>query len=243
MNSAVILCGGLGTRLRPLLKDRPKALALVGGRPFLEYLLLQLKRYEINNVILAVRHCGEMIEAYFGSGDNLSLRLSYSYESEPLGTGGALKLAESLIHSEDFLVMNGDSFFNIDLKVLIRYHQKKKALVTIALAQVDNTQRYGTVEVDRKGRIVRFLEKMKGEQAGLINGGIYVFQRKVLELIPEGRPVSLEYEVFPKLIGKGFYGLPFQGYFVDIGVPEDYLRLQADPSRLLTAVNLKEKEG
>ena len=239
MNSAVILCGGLGTRLRPLLKDRPKALALVGGRPFLEYLLLQLKRYEINNVILAVGHCGEMIEAYFGSGSDLGLHLYYSYESEPLGTGGALKLAQNLIHSEYFLVMNGDSFFDIDLKVLIRYHQKKKALATIGLAKVDDTQRYGAVELDHEGRIVRFLEKMKGGQPGLINGGIYVFQREVLELIPEGRPVSLEQEIFPKLIGRDFYGLPFQAYFIDIGVPEDYLRLKADPSRLLMAVSLK----
>jgi len=241
--NAIILAGGLGKRLRPLLGNQPKVLARVLDKPFLEYLLLQLKRYSVNNVILAVGYCGEMIEACFGSGSDLGLHLCYSYEPEPLGTGGALKLAQNLIHSEYFLVMNGDSFFDINLKVLIRYHQKKKALATIGLAKVDDTQRYGAVELDHEGRIVRFLEKTKGGQAGLINGGIYVFQREVLELIPEGRPVSLEHEIFPKLIGKGFYGLPFQAYFVDIGVPEDYLRLQADPSRLLAAVNLKGKEG
>jgi D-glycero-alpha-D-manno-heptose 1-phosphate guanylyltransferase len=239
----VVLAGGLGTRLKSLLGNRPKPMASIANRPFLEYLLLQLKKYKMTEIILCVGYQGEFIQKYFGDGERWGLSLLYSYEQELCGTAGALKLAQGLTRGDSFLVLNGDSFFDIDLKELILYHQKKKALATLALAQVDNTQRYGIVKLDHKGQIVGFWEKMKGGQASLINGGISVFQSEVLKLIPEGRPISLEHEIFPKLIGKGFYGFPFQAYFIDIGVPEDYLRLQADPSRLLMAVGLQKKGG
>lgn len=239
---AFILAGGLGTRLGSLLSDQPKPMAPVAGRPFLEYLLLYLKKYQVTDVVICSSYRHQVIKEYVGNGARWGLQVCYSREGQPMGTGGALRLAETLLQTDEFLVMNGDSFFGIDLELLIGYHQKKEALGTLALAQVDNTERYGTVEVDHDGRIVRFLEKTKGVGAGLVNGGIYVFRRDVLKLIPDGRPISLEHEIFPKLIGKGFYGLPFDGYFIDIGVPEDYLKLQADPSRLLAAVGLKNKE-
>jgi NDP-sugar pyrophosphorylase family protein len=240
---ALILAGGLGTRLHSLLGDWPKPMAPIADRPFLEYLLLQLKKYGITEVILCVGHKGELIQEYFHQGERWGLNIHYSYERELRGTAGALKLAQEFIQGENFLVMNGDSFVDLDLNVLIGYHRIKKALATVALVKVPNIERYGAVEIDEAGKIVRFVEKGQTKSPGLINGGIYVFQREVLELIPEGRPVSLEHEVFPKLIGRGFYGLPLQGYFIDIGVPEDYVRLQADPSRLLVAVNLKGKGG
>lgn len=234
----LILAGGLGTRLSPLLKGCPKPMAPIANRPFLEYLLLYLKKYKIEEITLCIAYQGKTIQNYFGQGKQWGLNIRYLYEQELRGTAGALKAAQKLIKEENFLVMNGDSFFAIDLNILIRYHKIKRALATIALAKVENTARYGAVEIDETGKIKRFLEKEQGEQAGLINGGVYVFQRKMLDLIPEGQPVSLEHEVFPKLIGKDFYGLPFESYFIDIGVPEDYLKLQAEPSRLLAAVGL-----
>lgn len=235
---AVIIAGGLGIRLRSILGACPKPMAPIAGRPFLTYLLLQLRKQCVENIILLVGYQSKMIEAFFRNGGKWNLHLVYSKESKPMGTGGALKLAESLIDSEYFLIMNGDSFFHIDLNTLIRFHRNKRSLATIALANVENTERYGAVEINEEGEIMRFLEKEQTGRTGLINGGIYVFQRDVLDLIPEGQAVSLEREIFPRLIGKGLYGLPFQGYFVDIGVPADYLRLRADPSRLLAAVGL-----
>ena len=241
---AVVLAGGLGLRLRSLLGNVPKALAPVAERPFLEYLILQLKKYEFTEIILCVGYKAEKIQEYFGKGDRLGVRIKYSCEWENLlGTGGALRLAQPLISGDVFLVLNGDSFFNINLKTLVAYHQEKKAIATMALAVVKDKKRFGTVDVNWKGEIVRFVEKGEAGASGLVNGGIYVFRREVLNLIPEGRQVSLEHEVFPNLIGKGFYGVPFRAFFVDIGVPEDYLRLQADPSLLLMAVGLKEKGG
>jgi len=235
----VILAGGLGTRLHSLLGGKPKPMAPIAGRPFLEYVLLWLKKYGFTEVILCIGYQGVFIQKYFGQGERWGLNIRYSHEEELRGTAGALKLAQGFIRGENFLVLNGDSFVDLDLNILIYYHRVRKALASIALVKVPNTARYGAVEIDESGKIMRFMEKEETKTPGLINGGIYVFQREVLELIPEGRPVSLEREIFPKLIGEGFYGLPFQAYFIDIGVPEDYLRLQADPSRLLMAVNLK----
>jgi len=211
-------------------------MAPIAGRPFLEYLLLQLKKYEIIEVLLCIAHRGDLIQTYFGRGEHWGLHLHYSCEQELRGTAGALKLAQKLIQGENFLVMNGDSFFDIDLNVLIDFHKTKRATVTIALAKVEDPNRYGTVEIDNDAKIINFIEKGGSKKSRLINGGIYLFRHNVLDLIPNGQTVSLEHEIFPKLIGKGFYGLPFEGYFVDIGIPEDYRRLQADPSWLLTAV-------
>lgn len=233
---ALILAGGAGTRLRPVLADLNKPMAPIADKPFLEYLLRQLKKHGIEAVTLCVGYKADLIQSYFGSGELLGLRLSYSHETDFLGTGGAIKRAESLIHAESFFVMNGDSLFDSDLHALMRYHRETNALATLALARVDDTQRYGAVEVDASGRIVSFVEKGKGSAQGLINAGIYVFRRTLLELIPDGQAVSLERAILPTLIGRGLYGLPSHGYFVDIGVPDDYLGLRSNPSRLLSAV-------
>ncbi len=234
---ALILAGGAGTRLRPVLSELNKPMAPVAGKPFLEYLLLQLKKYEIHGVVLCVGYKADLIQSYFDRGDRWGIQISYSYEREFLGTGGALKLAENLVHEEDFFVMNGDSLFDIDLHGLMRYHREMKARATVALAHVEDTQRYGLVGVNESGRIVSFIEKREGSREGLINGGVYVFAREVLDLIPAGRPASLEKDIFPMLIERDIYGLPMKGYFVDIGVPADYLRLQSSPAHLLTAVD------
>jgi len=237
MPPALILAGGFGTRLRSLCGDYPKVLAPIAGKPFLEYLLLYLKKHGFFSVVLCVGYKADLIQQYFRDGNQWGISIRYSQEQIPLGTAGPLKLASPLIEDKDFLVLNGDSFFNIDLNFLINYHKNNKALATIALVEVNDVQRYGAVEIDSLGKIVRFAEKEEIKGPGLINGGIYIFHRKVLDLIPEGREVSLEYEIFPRLVGKAFYGLPFEAYFVDIGVPEDYLALQTNPNQLLAAVS------
>ena len=234
----LILAGGLGTRLRRIISDQPKPMILIADRPFLEYLILQLKRYSLTDIVLCTGHLGEQIREYFGDGGRWGVQITYSYEKRPLGTGGAIKLAERLIKEDNFLVMNGDSFLDVDPNRLIEYHLTREALVTTALVEVEDPRRYGAVEVNENGEIKSFVEKCQEETTGLklINGGIYVLNREIFRYIPEGT-VSLEKEVFPKLIGKGFYGMLTKGYFIDIGVPEDYKRLQENPQALLELEN------
>ena len=232
---AVILAGGLGTRLRAMLGNGNKPMAAVAGKPFLEYLVLQLKRHGINQATLCVGYRGEIVQRYFGSGAHCCVDISYSFEEDLRGTAGALKVAQPAVQSDTFIILNGDSFFDIDLNALIAYHHQKKALATIALAKVLDTRPFGAVETASDGAIVGFLEKGQQRGIGLVNAGIYVFQHDILDRIPDGCPVSLETDVFPQLIGQRFYGMHCTGYFVDIGVPEAYLDLQADPSRLQAA--------
>ena len=234
---ALILAGGAGTRLGPLLAGLNKPMAPVASRPFLEYLLLQLKKHEIDEFTLCVGYKADLIRSYFGMGERWGMRISYSCETEFRGTAGALKLAEGLIHEEDFFVMNGDSLFDIELRALMHYHRDMKATATLALAYIDNAQRYGSVGINEMGQIVSFVEKREGNTGGLINGGVYVFSRQVLDSIPGGQPVSLEKDILPRLIGRDLYGLPLKGYFMDIGVPADYMRLRSNPAQLLAAVN------
>jgi NDP-sugar pyrophosphorylase family protein len=211
-------------------------MAPVAGRPFLEYLLLQLKKYEIDEVTLCVGYKADLIQSYFGGGDRWGMHISYSCETDFLGTAGALKLAEDHLHEKDFFVMNGDSLFDIELRMLMHYHCNMQATATLALAHVDDTRRFGAVGINALGRIVSFVEKREGDGRGLINGGVYVFAREVLDFIPGGQLVSLEQDILPGLIGRDLYGLPLKGYFVDIGVPADYTDLRSDPAQLLAAV-------
>ena len=234
---ALILAGGAGTRLRAVLAQLNKPMAPVAGRPFLEYLFLQLTKHKVEEVILCVGYKADLIQSYFGTGDRWGIQVSYSYETDFRGTAGALKLAENLIHEESFFVMNGDSLFDIELHTLMHYHRDMKALATLALAYVDDSQRYGAVGLNEAGRIVSFIEKHRGNIEGLINGGVYVFSRRMLDFIPQGQPVSLENDILPELLGQDLYGLPSKGYFIDIGVPTDYLRLQSNSIQLLAAVD------
>jgi NDP-sugar pyrophosphorylase family protein len=234
---AAILAGGLGTRLGALLAGRNKPMAPVAGRPFLEFLLRQLRRNGIADVVLCVGHRGELIREHFGAGEPWDLRLRYSWEKELLGTGGAVKLAAPLLAGDDFLVLNGDSLFDVALAELVAFHREHGAAVTLALSRTDDPGRFGTVELGPGGQVLRFVEKGQGEPGGLINAGVYVFNRQVLDRIPEGRVVSLERDVFSSLVGRGLYGLPLAGYFVDIGVPETYAGVQ-DDARLVRAAGL-----
>jgi D-glycero-alpha-D-manno-heptose 1-phosphate guanylyltransferase len=233
---ALVLAGGAGTRLRSVLGDNlNKPMAPIAGKPFLEYLISGLQRQNVADIILAVGYKADLIQSYFGQGERWGVRLLYSREQDFLGTGGAVKLAEEHIRGDEVLVLNGDSFFDVDVGELTRLHEQASATATLALAHVENAARFGAVRVDATGRIVGFSEKETTARAGLINGGIYVLTREVLGMIPPAQVCSLEREVFPALIGRNLYGRPFRGFFIDIGVPADYERLQADRSPLYEA--------
>jgi NDP-sugar pyrophosphorylase family protein len=229
----LILAGGLGTRLRSVFDSGPKSMAPIGSRPFLEYLLLQISRAGFHKLTLCVGYGWSQIEEWAGDGARWGLCIHYSVEPEPRGTAGAVKLAAELIDNEIFVVLNGDSFLAVDLRRLVQAHHQSGACATIALASVRNSSRYGTVLMTPQGRIEAFLEKSAARVSDfggghLVNGGVYVFKRSVLEIVPERRAVSLEREIFPQLLAKGVKGFVSNGYFIDIGLPDDFKRAQRE---------------
>jgi D-glycero-alpha-D-manno-heptose 1-phosphate guanylyltransferase len=235
---AVLLVGGLGARLRSILPTTPKPLAPVGDAPFLRLLVLQLRSQGIRHLVMCTGHLASQIEQEFGDGREWNVVIEYSEELSPLGTAGAVKLAGRILPDVcDFVVMNGDSFLEIDFQELIRFHRKHGGLISMATRAVPDAARYGTVQVNDSNRVVGFREKTGLQVPGVINGGVYVFNRRILEMIPHG-PTSLERDVFPHLLDQGIYGLEQHGIFIDIGTPEDYLRAQALNSSLLQAVHI-----
>lgn len=233
---AIILAGGAGLRLKEIIKDVPKPMAPVGSRPFLEYLVLQLVKWGIKEIIFSVGYNKNVIKSYFCNGEKFNARITYSEEDKPLGTGGAIKNAFGLIDDKEFIVMNGDSFLDLNFNDFISFHKKQNAIATIGLTCVNDISRYGMVEIDGKGEITRFTEKNTGKH-GFVNGGVYIFKREIVENIPAGT-VSLENTVLPALINHGLYGLVAKGFFVDIGVPNDYLFLCKNHDKLQSAVGL-----
>ena len=228
---AVILAGGLGIRLREVVHNKPKAMASVRGRPFLQYQIEQLKEYGVGEIILCVAYLAYQIKAYFKDGRDFGVKIRYATEKRPLGTGGALKNAERHLKENAFLVLNGDTYANIDLLEFLQYHRNKGSKGTIALTRVAKPEEYGTVLLDGKQRIRQFLEKSKTQESyGIINAGIYFLEPQVLNYIPEGKQISLEREIFPHLLKKNvpLFGYLTSGYFVDIGTPEGYARIQKD---------------
>ena len=223
---AVLLVGGLGTRLRTVVPSTPKALALVGNRPFLELLVRQLHGQGIRHVVMCTGYLADQIESEFVDGRDLGLTITYSKEPEPLGTAGALKFAQKHLEGvAEFFVMNGDSFLDVDLGQLVRFHRSHGGLATLATVPVEDAGRYGTVRIDGSGRVLEFCEKTSNNSPGLINAGVYVFDRSIFDHIPAG-PVSLEKDVFPKILDSGVYSAEQQGLFIDIGTPVDYVRAQ-----------------
>lgn len=223
---ALLLVGGQGTRLRSVVPSIPKPLAPVGIRPFLELLIRQLMIQGIRKLVLCTGYRAKQIEQVFGDGRKLHVTIDYSREPKPLGTAGAIKLARRHVHElDDFLVLNGDSFLDIDFRRLIAFHRNHSGVATIAAVPVPNADRYGRIETDTNDRITSFVEKSSKTCPGLINAGIYVFGSKVLENIPTGR-VSLERDVLPNLLTLGVYAFTQRGTFIDIGCPADYARAQ-----------------
>lgn len=216
---AVILSGGKGTRLRPMVSDRPKVLASVNGRPFICHLLDYLIGFGIRRAVLCTGHMAEQVSAELGDSYQ-HMELAYSREKEPLDTAGAVRLALDLIDSDPALVMNGDSFFRTDLASFYRNHNDTSAKATLLLTNVEDTRRYGSVRIDAAGRIVSFEEKQETSGPGLISAGMYLVGRELLESIPAERPVSFEREAFPSWIGRDLFGFAGDGVFLDIGTPE-----------------------
>ena len=268
---AILLCGGMGTRLRSVVADRPKPMADICGKPFLRYLLEMLRDKGITGVIFALGYMGEMIEEYFQDGSTLGLKIAYSYEEEPLGTGGAIRNALPKILEEEVLVLNADTYFPMDYEGLLHFHQENAGDFSLATRAVEDISRYGAIRRDAAGRILAWNEKLgdgakksleacSGQSAeaslqqtgegtkqpaegnaqqaassspkslsGEINGGIYVMKKSLIAEIPEGKQ-SLEQDCIPKWLseGKRIFGLPFHGYFMDIGIPEDYRQFILD---------------
>jgi NDP-sugar pyrophosphorylase family protein len=233
--TALILCGGFEARVRPSSFSTPKPLLPIGYQPLLEYQIEYLKRFEFDRIILAIGFLQEQIVRYLDE-RKLGIRLRYSFEKEPLDTGGAIKNAEALI-SSDFLALNGDVIFaGLDLDKLIYAHKKSNAAATLVLAKSSNAGRFGAVQLDGDGRVVSFVEKPRRQLVGesWVNAGVYVIRPSVFGKIPKGRRTSLELDVFPKLMREGtISGYRHEGYWADVGTPEDYLRVQKD---LLTGV-------
>lgn len=227
---AVLLIGGLGTRLRPLTLNVPKPMLPIGDKPFLEYLVLFLKNQGVRRFILAMAHRSEVVTNYFGNGKRWGIEMLYSDpQGQQLGTGGAIRFARQLIEGKQFFALNGDVYFNASLNKLWEFHQHQQAIATLALAKVEDFRRYGSVILNAQNRIERFLEKNSegAAQEGLINGGIYIFEQSIFDYMPNNAVVSLEHDVFPKLAGKSLWGVAFaQAHFIDIGTPQDYERAQ-----------------
>lgn len=224
--TAVILAGGLGTRLRSQVADRPKALAPIAGRPFLAYLLDRLARAGLRQAVICTGHLGEQIERAFGSAYE-SLALVYSREPEPLGTGGALRLALPHLAGEACLVLNGDSYLAADLPAFIRWYAARPWEGALLLNWVEDTARFGTVAVDADDRVRSFQEKTGQAVPGWINAGIYLLAQRRVAALPAGRALSLEREVFPGWIAPGLGGCRVRADFIDIGTPDAFATAQA----------------
>lgn len=218
---AIILAGGKGTRLRSVVADRPKPLAEVLGRPYITYLLDQLVDAGCRHAVISTGYKAAMIEEALG-GDYRSLRLSYAQEAEPLGTGGGIRLAMEQAEGDIFIALNGDSYCSTDLNLYTEWFFKANRTASLLLVGVDDTTRYGRVEIDGSEQVSCFAEKGKSTGPGLINAGIYLLKRSALEGIPAGSVFSMERVVFPDLVGAGLYGYAVEAPFLDIGTPESY---------------------
>jgi D-glycero-alpha-D-manno-heptose 1-phosphate guanylyltransferase len=224
--TAAILAGGFGTRLQAVVSDRPKALVQINGRPFLAYLLDQLVRAGINHAVLCTGYLADQIQDTFGSVYG-SLSLSYSVETSPLGTAGALKNADKYLGSDPVMVVNGDSYCEVDMGVFYDWHERIHSAGSLVLVKVAEANRYGCVQSDPDYRITGFDEKGTENRFAWINAGIYLLKKALIQSIPGGKAVSLEREMFPQWLLQGhLFGYPYQGIFIDIGVPDDLARVK-----------------
>ncbi len=219
----LILCGGKGERLKDVLKDRPKPMADIKGRPFLDILIDYVASYGLRRFILCVGYKGEIISRYYNN-VHKPLNILISQEAKPLGTAGAIKNAEAMVKSSPFLVMNGDSLCKLDLYEFINFHKDKKASSSMALVKAKGPSDYGVVSVDNSKQIVSYDEKAKAERDDFINAGFYLFEKSIFSLIEPGEKLSLEYDIFPKIIKGRFYGYITKGRLLDIGTPDRYAK-------------------
>lgn len=228
---AIILVGGEGLRLRPLTCNVPKPMVPVVNKPFLQHMIDHLKRHAIKDIILAICYLPDNIKRYLGDGTDFGITLTYAIEDSPLGTAGAVKNAERFLN-ETFVVLNGDIFSDLDLTDMMEYHRQNEAKATIALTPVDDPTSYGVVEIDAPGKVQCFIEKPGRDTvtSNLINAGTYILEPVLLDLIPRGIPSMLERGLFPDLVERGmpFFGYKSNDYWIDIGNPDDYMKLHRD---------------
>jgi mannose-1-phosphate guanylyltransferase len=229
---AIVLVGGEGTRLRPLTETVPKPALILVDRPFLAYMIEWLARHGVDEVVLACGFLPDVLrEALAGEEERAGVRISYVVEPERRGTAGAIRFAADELGDrlEDrFLALNGDVLTDLDLTALLRAHGERDAGATLALHPVEDSSAYGLVRTGASGEVEDFTEKTGEAVPGEINAGMYVLERSVLELIPPGEEVSIERDVFPRLVGDGLHGLRLDGYWMDIGTPERYLQASWD---------------
>jgi mannose-1-phosphate guanylyltransferase len=239
---AIVLVGGEGTRLRPLTESVPKPALRLVDRPFLAYMIEWLARHGVDEVILACGFLPDALrEALAGEEERAGVRIRYVTEPEPRGTAGAIRFAAEELGDElgeRFLALNGDVLTDLDLSALMRAHTEGGARATLGLYPVEDSSAYGLVTSDEEGAVLEFLEKTGETAPGEVNAGMYVLERSVLELVPAGEAVSIEREVFPRLVGEGLHCLRLDGYWMDIGTPERYLQASWDilEGRVVTQV-------
>ena len=227
INEAIILAGGKGSRLQSVVNDRPKPMAKIADRPFLEYLLRYLKDQGIRTAVICTGYKEEMIREYFADGVKFGIQIKYSNEEFPLGTAGAVRKALNSLSGERFLVLNGDSYCEFDIDEMLGIHLSSSALATICLVNSDDCSRYGSVEIDVQGMILSFNEKSSNCRSGLINAGVYILERKLIERIEKGKMISLEKDIFPNILRGALSSCRIKsGIFIDIGTPESYASSQ-----------------
>lgn len=225
-----MLVGGLGTRLAMELRGLPKPMVEIGDRPFLEHVLLHLREFGICRITLAVSYCREVIEERFRDGKALGMSIKYSRETQRLGTAGALRNALPMLRSDEILVLNGDSFADVDYNELLRLHAVHGHKLTLAAVHRPDCRDFGRLLIS-EGRVLSFLEKQRSDSSpGYINAGVYVFSRELIQSIQDGIPRSLETEFFPSLLdhGQPIDAYCTSGYFVDMGTPERLRQLRSD---------------
>lgn len=237
---AIVLVGGQGTRLRPLTVSTPKPMLPVAGVPFLTHQLARLRAAGVDHVVLATSYRPEVFTSHFGDGASLGLRIDYMTETEPLGTGGGIRNVASRLESaagDPVVVLNGDVLSGHDIAAQVATHRRAEAAVTLHLVRVDDARAFGCVPTDGAGRVTAFLEKMPEPVSDQINAGCYVFDRAVVDSIPEGKVVSVERETFPSLLSEGavVMGYVDDAYWLDVGTPTAFVRASADLVRGVVA--------
>ena len=230
ITEAIILAGGFGTRLQKVVSDVPKPMALINDRPFLEYQLGYLKKYGIKRIVFAVGYLSEVIENHFKNHFN-GIDIGYAYEENPLGTGGGIQNAISKTITEEILVLNGDTLFEIDIINFYKQHHQLNSSFSLSLRQIDDVSRYGIVITD-DNIVKKFAEKGEYSGKGQINGGVYLINRKFFTELELPQKFSLEKDVLEKQISNiDFYGFSYGSYFLDIGIPDDYKKAQDEFKR------------